>query len=67
MLLLSLGSGVLVTLLQSGHRDMSAPDLSWLLFGPDLPEATPSCDISSQLGKGDRPPEPMRGAMRRLS
>ncbi|EGF91453.1 hypothetical protein ABI_28690 [Asticcacaulis biprosthecium C19] len=38
MLLLSLGPAVLVTLLQSAHRESTGPDLSWLLFGPALTE-----------------------------
>lgn len=38
MLLLSLGPAVLVTLLQSAHRETTGPDLSWLLFGPPLSE-----------------------------
>ena len=38
MLLLSLGPAVLVSLLQSAHREVNGPDLSWLLFGPPLTE-----------------------------
>lgn len=38
MLLLSLGPAVLVTLMQSAHRDVRGPDLSWLLFGPAVTE-----------------------------
>lgn len=38
MLLLSLGPAVLVTLLQSAHRETAGPDLSWLLFGPPMTE-----------------------------
>ncbi len=42
MLFLSLGPEVLIQLLQSQNRtEMTMPDLSWLLFGPD----TEPCEI----------------------
>ncbi len=51
MLLLSLGPDLLAALLNgSAPRDFNGPDLSWLLFGPDLaalPAAPP--DISEQI------------------
>ena len=35
MVLLSLGSDVLVRLMQTPERVFSGPDLSWLLHGPE--------------------------------
>ena len=54
MLLLSLGPEILAALLHGGApRDFSGPDLSWLLFGPDLSVSQP---MPSEI------PEPFQAA-----
>lgn len=60
MLCLSLGPEVLIKLLQSHTRTdpsglkMNAPDLSWLLFGPDV-EASERPDTTQNSSILQRP------------